>query len=357
MSVTTLKVLKPNKIAMESSKHRIYIVDDQLTPRLVLAELIQSMDPSVTVESFDSAKVALAESAFHPPELLITDYRMPDMDGIDLIKSFRRLPNCADVPIIMVTSHNDRTIRNDALIAGATDFLSKPVHPVECNARCTNLLTMHRQHLMIKRRATWLQTKVVKATQSVRHSEIETLRLLARAGEYRDEETGDHVGRMAKYSRCLAEALLLDNEQCKIIEHAAPMHDIGKIGIPDSILLKPGKLTAEETETMQQHTTIGYDMLRDSQSKYVQMGAIIARSHHEAYDGSGYPQGLRDKDIPLPARIVAVADIYDALTNKRAYKEAWTHESAKEYLIKQRSKLLDPECVDAFLHMKPESLI
>ena len=178
--------------------------------------------------------------------------------------------------------------------------------------------------------------------------ERETLLRLARAGEYRDEETGNHIIRMAKYSRIIAEELGLSRDDAEVIEMAAPMHDIGKIGIRDDILLKPGKLTSEEFEIMKTHTIIGHDILKDSPSKFLQMGGIIALGHHEKYDGSGYPYGKKGEEIPIEARIVAVADVFDALVSERPYKNAWPTHAALEYMDSHRGRHFDPEILDAF---------
>jgi two-component system response regulator RpfG len=207
---------------------------------------------------------------------------------------------------------------------------------------------MHEQHLIIQNRADWLAEQVSIATEQIVLREQETILRLAKAGEYRDEETGNHVVRMAKYARIIAEEMGLDETTCIDIEYAAPMHDIGKIGIPDGVLLKPGKLNEREWEVMQSHTTIGYGILANSQSKYMQMGAVIALYHHERYDGQGYPNGLRGADIPLIARIVTVADVYDALVSVRPYKDAWPVEKAVDYIKEHAGTQLDPDCVAAF---------
>ena len=188
-----------------------------------------------------------------------------------------------------------------------------------------------------------------EATSEIRKREHETLLRLAKAGEYRGEDTGNHVLRMARYARLIAEQLGLSKNDCDAIEMAAPMHDIGKIGVPDQILRKPGRLTHAEFEIMKQHTLIGYEILKESPSKYLQTGAIIALSHHEKFNGTGYPHRLGGHEIPLVARIVSVADAYDALTSERPYKEEWPVQKAIDYISDQRSEFFDPECVDAFL--------
>lgn len=326
----------------------IVIVDDQLTSRQVLVQLISSMDGEFDVQSFANPVEGLNWCVRNPVDLILTDYKMPEMNGVEFIQKFRSYDACEHIPIIMVTSIEDKNVRYEALGAGATDFLMKPVDHHECRARCRNLLTQHQQYKIIRDRSRWLERRVAEATSEIRLRERETLIRLAKAGEYRDEDTGNHVIRMAKYSRVIAEAIGFSSEDANVIEMAAPMHDIGKIGIKDGILLKPGKLTTEEFEVMKEHTRIGYEILKDSPSKFLQMGAVIALGHHEKYDGSGYPFGKKGDDIPIEARIVAVADVYDALVSERPYKHAWSMQAALEYMEGQRGKHFDPVCFDAF---------
>ena len=326
---------------------RILIIDDQSTSRQILEELVTSLGERIVTESFADPLTALAWAHTNQPDLVLTDYKMPQMNGVEFTLRFRAL--YPDVPLVMVTSMEEREIRYQALAAGATDFLTKPVDHTECRARCRNLLTMRQQQLIIKDRARWLEDKVHLATQEVVARERETLLRLAKAGEYRDEETGCHVLRMARFSSLIAERLGLSEEERHVIETAAPMHDIGKIGTPDNILLKPGKLDAGELVVMRTHARIGYEILKDSPSKYLQMGAVIAHGHHEKYDGSGYPDGLAGEAIPLPARIVAVADVFDALTSERPYKHAWSVQDALQYLQAEQGRHFDPVCVQAFV--------
>jgi two-component system, response regulator RpfG len=243
---------------------------------------------------------------------------------------------------------SEKSVRYDALEAGATAFLTRPIDQIECRTSCRNLLKLHEQQSIIQDRADWLARQVEVATQQIVSREHETLLRLAKAGEYRDEVTGNHVVRMAKYSREIGEALSLSDKECDEIEYAAPMHDIGKIGIKDEILLKPGQFEDHEWAIMQEHTRIGHAILSNSQSRYIQTGSIIALNHHERFDGSGYPNGLSGKDIPLVARIVAVADVYDALVSPRPYKSAWSTEDAQDYLHKHAGSQFDPICVEAF---------
>jgi two-component system response regulator RpfG len=266
----------------------------------------------------------------------------------------RVLPSARNT--VMVTVHDDRKLRYAALDAGITDFLTKPVDARECLARCRNLLTLRRQQLALEDRRRLLEHMVEDATREVREREKETLLRLARAGEFRDEETGYHLIRMSRYSRLIASGIGLDRDEAETIELAAPLHDIGKIGIPDQILLKPSKLDETEWEVMRRHPVIGHEILKGSASKYVRMGALIALGHHEKYDGSGYPNGLVGDHIPLCARIVAVADVYDALTSIRPYKAAWASEKAFEYLTSQRGRHFDPRLIEAFAALHKEVL-
>ncbi len=327
----------------------VLVIDDQATSRQILAQIIRSIDPALNIELFEEAASALRWLQSSPADLILTDYKMPGMNGIEFLEQARALPRAQQVPIIMITSHEQDDIRHRALELGATDFLNKPVNHTECRARFRNLLQLQRQRLIIEDRANWLEEKVREATRDIRMREHETLLRLAKAGEYRDEETGNHVIRMARYARLITEELGLDKGECETIEMAAPMHDIGKIGVPDRILRKPGRLSAEEFNVIRQHPRIGHEILKGSPSVYLQTGAVIALGHHEKFNGSGYPQGLQGEDIPLAARIVAVADVFDALSSKRCYKAAWKHEDVIELLQKERDEHFDPRCVDAFV--------
>jgi two-component system response regulator RpfG len=324
-------------------------VDDQSTGRKILERLVLDITPELLVESFTDPHKALERIRDQTPDLILADYKMPIMDGLEFTKRVRAIPACGDVPLVIVTVVQDIQVRYKALEAGATDFLTRPVDQYECQARCRNLLALRKQQQIVKDRAKWLEDQVGLATGQVRGRERETLLILARAGEYRDHDTGNHVMRMAKYARVMAEKLGFTEIDCEEIELAAPLHDIGKIGIPDSILLKPGKLTEGEFQIMQAHPLIGHEILSDSQSRFIQIGALIALGHHEKFDGSGYPKRLRGADIPLAARIVAVADVYDALTSARPYKAAWPFEEAIAYIRDQAGQHFDPLCVQAFL--------
>ncbi|MFA9421081.1 MAG: HD domain-containing phosphohydrolase [Gammaproteobacteria bacterium] len=336
------------RLSVLRRQRKVLIVDDESTGRSILTKIIQQVEDDVNVAAFDSPLEALKWLDDNHPDLIITDYRMPDMDGVELIRQIQKKPGSQDIPIMMITVVSEKSVRYDALEAGATAFLTRPIDQIECRTSCRNLLKLHEQQAIIQDRADWLARQVEVATQQIVSREKETLIRLAKAGEYRDEETGYHVVRMAKYSRKIAEALGLSEKECDEIEYAAPMHDIGKIGIQDCVLLKPDKFNQDEWLAMKRHTTIGHSILSNSQSRYIQTGSIIALNHHERFDGTGYPNGIAGKDIPLVARIVSVADVYDALTSPRPYKEAWTTDDSKDYLETNSGTQFDPLCVEAF---------
>jgi two-component system, response regulator RpfG len=346
----TKEVLSVQEIrSAPSYRSTVLIIDDQSTGRVILEEIVRGVDPNLVIQTFADPLAAIEWAKTHPVDLVLTDYKMPQLDGVETIRRIRQIFSCMDVPIVVVTILEDKEVRYRALEAGATDFLTKPVDQYECRARCRNLLTMRRQQIVIKDRARLLEQQVGEAVRDIRLREVETIFRLGKAGEYRDEETGNHIIRMAKYSRLIAEGLKLSEDECDMIEMAAPMHDIGKIGIPDHILLKKTSHSPEEAAIMKRHPKIGYDILKESPSKYVRMGAVIALGHHEKFNGSGYPSQLQAEDIPVAPRIVAVADVFDALTSIRPYKVAWRVNEALGYLTQQRGEHFDPRCVDSFM--------
>ena len=327
----------------------VLIVDDAETNVMLMRHLVEKKLSDCKVHSFTEPLRALDWSQDNDPDLAIVDYMMPEIDGIEFSRRFRQGPGKADTPLLMVTASNDRKVRYDALQLGVNDFLNKPIDATEFVARARNMLDLRASRKQLADRAQWLQDEVAKATQDILEREQETLFALGRAAEYRDPETGAHVMRMAHYSEHIARLMGLPEDECKLILRAAPMHDIGKLGTPDHILLKPGKLEPDEFEIMKQHAVIGYRILHDSSSRVLRCGAVIAHSHHEKFDGAGYPNGLRGEDIPLHGRIVAVADVFDALTSERPYKKAWDVARSVEFLREGAGTHFDPRCVEAFL--------
>jgi two-component system, response regulator RpfG len=315
----------------------------------MLRHVVEGIGPGIRVSDFGNPIEALRWSEGNGADLLLLDYRMPEMDGLEFARRFRRSLSRRDVPIVLISVVGDEPVRQAALEAGVIDFLVKPVRPRELRSRCKNLLQMRQQGESIKERARSLEQRVLSSLQEVEQRERETLFRLAKAIEYRDLGTGIHLLRMSHYAELIAEALGLPEEEANILTLAAPLHDIGKIGIPDAVLLKRSSLTDEEFAVMRRHPLIGYEILRDSPSRFVQMGALIALRHHERWDGSGYPDGLKGEDIPLQARIVSVADTFDAMTTTRPYQRAMDIRFVFQRLRDLAGNRFDPSIVEALI--------
>jgi len=287
------------------------------------------------------------------PDLILLDVMLPDTDGFEITRRLKQNKDTAGIPIVMVTALDDRAARLRALEAGVEDFLTKPVDRSELVVRVRNLLTVKHYADFLRHHNRLLERQVDEKTQQVRQQCIATVLTLARAAEYRDETTGDHVNRISHYTVALAELLGLDSEFRDQIFYASPMHDIGKLAIPDHILLKPGLLTKNEWAIMKTHTTLGREILRNQHSPYLEMGSEIAVSHHEYWDGSGYPLGLKGEAIPLAARIMVICDVYDALRSKRPYKQIISHEETLEIMrtgdLRTRPNQFDPQIFDVFM--------
>ncbi len=326
----------------------VVIVDDTQINVTLMQALVNRIDGCKPISFTDSA-AGLAWCLTNQPDLVIVDYMMPAPDGIEFIQRLRAEPGKAELPILMVTADHEKEVRYRALETGANDFLTKPVDRIEFTSRVKNMLAIRKSHLALTDRAAWLAEEVGKATAEIREREREAVFRLARAAEFRDPETGAHIQRMAHYSKLIAAQLGLDQAQQDLILEAAPMHDVGKLGTPDMILLKPGKLTPEEFAVMKQHASIGWEILKGSAAPTLQVAAEIAYTHHEKYDGSGYPRGLAGEQIPLFGRIVALADVFDALTSARPYKAAWELDKALAFIVEGRGTHFDPACTDAFL--------
>lgn len=330
-------------------RQSVLVIDDQTSNSLLIAEILSGISASVAVLTFDQPLEAVKYAADHHLDLVVTDFSMPDLDGIGVIRSLKQMNHLADLPIVVVTASDDLTVRYAALDAGAADFLIRPINPRECQSRCRNLLNMRSFQLQNKRHAEILEQRVAEVTEDLQSRNMEMLQRLAVVAEKRDSDTGQHLVRMARYSILLARQLGLGDPEVNMIGMAAPLHDIGKIGIPDEILLAPRRLTDSELVIMRTHPDIGHEMLQGSSSDSMKMSADIARHHHERFDGKGYPARLGGHDIPLAARIVAVADVWDALLSPRPYKRPWTMEAAIQLLREGAGSQFDPVLVDAFL--------
>lgn len=326
----------------------VLIIDDSDINLTLIKALVSKLGECTPV-LFDNPLRALDWCRDHVPDLVIVDYMMPDMDGLRFIGAFRALHGRTEIPVLMVTANDQKDVRYEALLGGANDYLTKPIDRVEFSARVRNMLSLRQGQKFLADRAEHLAELVDERTKEIREREKELIFRMSRAAEFRDPETGAHIQRMAHYSQIIARGLGLDAKAQALILEAAPMHDVGKIGIPDYILLKPGRLTPEEFEVMKGHARLGYELLKDSGSETLRAGAEVAISHHEKYDGTGYPKGLKGHAIPLFGRIVAVADVFDALTSERPYKKAWPLEDARRFLEDGRGRHFDPLCVEAFL--------
>ncbi len=327
---------------------KVLIIDDSEINLTLLKHLVLRLGNCEPL-LFPQPKDALAWCQDQVPDLVIVDYMMPDMDGLQFITAFRALEGLADIPVLMITANDQKDVRYQALVGGANDFLNKPVDRTEFDARARNMLALRQGQKFLADRALHLQSLVEQQTERILQQEQELIYRLSRAAEFRDPETGAHIQRMAHYSTLIAAQMGMSEADQHLLLQAAPMHDVGKIGIPDYILLKPGRLSPEEFEVMKGHARLGYELLHGSASPILQTGAEIARAHHEKFDGSGYPGHLAGEDIPLMGRIVAVADVFDALTSERPYKRAWSLEDARKHLEDNSGTHFDPACVAAFL--------
>ena len=332
----------------------IVLVDDDVLCLEMLRDLVASI-PETAVLAFASAEEAMAWCRAHQPDVVITDHLMPGLTGLELIRRLRAAPATAYVPLMMITAAEDRSLRCRALETGASDVLGKPLDGVEVLARTRNMLAIRRGQRSLAERSQELETEVRRATAQIADREQETILRLSRAAEYRDWETGTHIVRVAWYARIIARELGLAVGEQEILFRAAPMHDVGKIGVPDYILLKPGTLDEAEFEIMKQHTLIGYRILGGSSSELLRVAADVALTHHERWDGSGYPERRRGEQIPVGGRIVAIADTYDALTSRRPYKDSWPAESAWQFLATNAGTRFDPDCVAAFLRGRADA--
>ena len=325
---------------------KVVIVDDMPLVLTLLRHLVSKL-PDCEPLCFSDPLEAMQWCMKNEPDLIVADYDMPQMNGTALLEAVRLCH--PDVPVLMITSSSVAELRYRVLHLGSSDFLTKPLDNVEFVARASNLLAAHAHYKTLSSRAEALAGVVEQTATEVVNHQRTALLCLSRATRYRDPETGAHIQRMAHYCRHIARNLGLPQDQQALLLDAAPMHDVGKVGVPDAILLKPARLEPYEFLIMQQHAAIGHAILSRTRSPLLDMAAQIAYTHHEKYDGTGYPRGLAGEQIPLVGRIAAVADVYDALTSRRPYKEAWSPGAAADYLAKGSGSHFDPVCVQAFL--------
>lgn len=311
-----------------NDKPRILIVDDEPANLKVMREVLGNQYRMSFAKS-GAAALALLEK--EQPKLILLDIMMPDMNGFEVCEILKSTPALSHIPIIFVTALGDESDEFKGFELGAVDYITKPISPAIVRARVKTHLSL------------------VQAEQ-LKQAHVDLVHRLGRAAEYKDTDTGEHIARMSQYSKLLALEFGMGEQQAELLRQAAPMHDVGKIGIPDAILLKPGRLTPDEFDHMKQHAAIGAQILANSSSPLLQLAHKLAIEHHEKWDGSGYPNGLKGEQISVEGRIVAIADVFDALTSKRPYKEAWGVEEALEHMQAQASKHFDPHLINLFVN-------
>jgi putative two-component system response regulator len=327
---------------------RILIVDDEAANVELLRHVLEPAGYENLVTTTDSRQVAeLCRKT--PPDIVLLDLRMPNLDGFQVLELLPDMvPDFEHLPVLVLTSDTSREAKSRALSSGASDFVNKPLSPAEVRLRVSNLLQTRFLQLALRDQNTLLERRVRQRTADLEEAQFEIVERLALAAEYRDDETGKHTKRVGILSAKLATELGWPESDVEVIRRAAPMHDVGKIGIDSAVLLKPGKLTKEEFAHIKEHVTIGHGILSGSRFSMLQMAAEIALYHHENWDGTGYQTGLKGQAIPEAARIVSIIDVFDSLTHKRPYKKAWPVSEALEEIASLRGTKFDPRVVDAF---------
>lgn len=332
-------------------RRTVYVADDVPT-NIELVEAVFRSDPDIIIKKACDGSELLDEiqkGGF--PDLIILDLMMPVMDGFDVLKKLKDARAKSYFPIIVLSALTDKQSIINALSMGADDYVTKPFFVEELKARVYNMLKLKERDEFLNTSLDVMESNLLEKLQMLEHTQLEIIIRLGKAAEFRDDETGRHIERIADYVGLIAGNMGLNNGHVTMMKYAAPMHDVGKIGVPDSILLKPGKLSEDEFNIIKLHTVIGGKILSGTSLPLLELAREIALSHHERWDGSGYPLALKGADIPISGRIVAITDVFDALTSQRVYKAAWSMEKALDYIKEQREKQFDPDVVDAFLNV------
>lgn len=335
-------------VILEKVKKPIILIVDDIPANIdVLSEILRPIYQVKVVTNGPMAlKIAMGAS---PPDLILLDIMMPEMDGYEVCRQLKMNISTRNIPVIFVSAMDEVKDEAKGFELGAVDYITKPVSPPIVRARVKTHLELWDQNRS-------LEKKVLERMIEINDTRQRIIHCLGTAAEYRDEETGSHIFRMSQYSRIIALQAGMSKEEAELLLQAAPMHDVGKIGIPDRILLKPGKLDADEWEIMKTHTTIGAKIIGDHPSELLKMAKSVALTHHEKWDGTGYPHGLSKENIPLTGRIVMLADVFDALTSERPYKKAWSDADAIAEINNGSGKHFDPTLVMAFMKGLPEIL-
>lgn len=331
----------------------IFIVDDEISNLKLLDRMLRSQGYENLVLIDDSREV-LSRYRVARPDLMLLDINMPHRDGYEVMSELMQLNDPLMPPIVILTAQHTREYLLRALACGARDFVSKPFDRNELLMRVRNLLDAQLAHRLLHDRKSVLEKLVRERTEALQHTRLQVVQRLGMAAEYRDEETGSHILRMSHICALLAKEIGWDDDRCDLILNASPMHDIGKIAIPDAILLKPGRFEPHEWEIMKTHAAVGARLLEGDDSDLLCMARDIALTHHEKWDGSGYPGGLAGERIPVTGRIAALADVFDALTSARPYKKAWTVDDAVALIKNNSGRHFDPALVEVFLRELPQ---
>jgi putative two-component system response regulator len=329
---------------------RVLIVDDEEANVRVLSRTLEHAGYEHIFYTCDSRE-ARALYIRYRPDLILLDLHMPYVDGFEVMEQLAQIAEATYLPILVMTGDLDPEAKQRALAMGAKDFVYKPFDPIEVQLRIRTLLETRFLYLRIQSQNHMLEAKVRERTRALEDAQIEIIERLAIAAEFRDDNTGQHTERVGQTAALVAQQLGWSDMQVNLIRRAAPLHDVGKIGIPDTILMKPGKLTTEEFDVIKTHSVIGARILSGSRFPLLQMAEQIALTHHERWEGGGYTPGIKADSIPLPGRIVAVADVFDALTQQRPYKPAWPLSDAVAEIERQRGRQFDPQVADAFLRV------
>ena len=353
MTDTTLNENVGNDLESRIRAARILVVDDNID-QLDLMEIMLRRQGYGNVALTDDPTSVASSYAAQPHDLILLDMEMPVMNGVDVMRRLKGELRGAFMPVIVLTAHEGVEVRLQALQEGARDYISKPVVETEFAHRIRNHLEVRMLYREREMQNEILEQKVTERTQELKETQTDILRRLAKAGEFRDSDTGNHVTRVSHSCRALAQAAGLNAHLTEMIYMASPLHDIGKIGVPDHILLKKGRLNDEEQVIMRQHVDFGVEMLGNHPAPLLRVACSIAQNHHEKWDGSGYPCALAREAIPVEARIVAICDVFDALTSIRPYKVAWTVEKAVDYLNENSGSHFDPNLVNLFVAILPE---
>lgn len=351
----------------ELNKPTVLVVDDEPINIMVLSDLLKNNYRIIAAKSGEQALSRVSSDS--PPDLILLDVMMPGMDGYEVCLTLKSDPAYQHIPVIFVTAMNEEVDETKGLEVGAVDYITKPISPAIVTARVRNHLALKQAQDQLSRQNDILDEKVQMRTADLVKTQDVTIHAMASLAETRDNETGNHIRRTQHYVRVLSESMVnqglyideLTPDNIELLYKSAPLHDIGKVGIPDNILLKPGKLTDAEFDIMKTHASLGADAisvaeleLGDKENSFLRYAREIADCHHEKWNGQGYPQGLKGTDIPLSGRLMAVADVYDALISKRVYKPAFDHEKARSILLDGRNQHFDPDVIDAFLRAEEQ---